>query len=249
MQKSISITKDRKNFSCVPNALLNDKKISLSAKGIYAFMDGKPAGWNFTIRSMARQLKEGETAISNALKDLKDNGWLSYFKNSDGTGVYHIYWEQQAQDAMPPADPKPENPNVGYPKQGKPQRISKKDSVVRKIDKELNVELKPDLAETVIKYLNKVTGSSYRAVESNKRHINARIKEGASAADFKAVIDRKCSEWLDSPSMAQYLRPATLFNAEKFNNYLGQIGTPIATDTPAKAASNAIDFDSTGWMR
>lgn len=246
MQKTISITKDRKNFSCVPNTLLNDKKVSLSAKGIYAFMDGKPAGWNFTIRSMAKQLKEGETAISNALNDLKDNGWISYFKNSDGTGVYHIYWEQQS---APAADPKPEKPNVGFPMQGKPQRISKKEPIVNKIDKELIVELKPDLADVVIKYLNQVTGRSYRAVDSNKRHINARIKEGANAADFKAVIDRKSAEWLNNPSMEQYLRPATLFNAEKFNNYLGQIGAPMPAAVTAKAGHAAIDFDSTGWMR
>ena len=48
--------------------------------------------------------------------------------------------------------------------------------------------------------------------------------------DLIAVVDRKCLEWLDDPKFSQYLRPSTLFNAEKFNAYIGQLGTPL----PAK---------------
>ena len=111
------------------------------------------------------------------------------------------------------------------------------------------VELKPDPAEMVIKYLNKKAGKNYRLVNAHKKLINARIKEGATGADFKSVIDRKCAEWLDDPANNQYLRPATLFNAEKFNNYLGQLDSPL----PAKRSSGSagapdIDFESRGWM-
>jgi len=139
---SNAVTSDRVPFATTPNALLNDGAVSLSAKGMYAFMEGKPAGWNFTIRSMAKQLKEGETAISNALRELRESGWVSYTKHSDGKGSYHLrfdlaegaYSGNPNQGYQDKADPKPENPNQGYPMQGKPQRISKKDSVVRNID-------------------------------------------------------------------------------------------------------------------
>ena len=115
--------------------------------------------------------------------------------------------------------------------------------------KEPIVELKPDPAEMVIKYLNKKAGKNYRLVDAHKKLINARIKEGATGSDFKSVIDRKCAEWLDDPANNQYLRPATLFNAEKFNNYLGQLDSPL----PAKRSSGSagapdIDFESRGWM-
>ena len=67
---------------------------------------------------------------------------MSYTKHSDGTGSYHLHFERQDsakrenpnQGNQDLANPKPENPNQGFPKKGFPQRISKKDSVVRKID-------------------------------------------------------------------------------------------------------------------
>ena len=111
------------------------------------------------------------------------------------------------------------------------------------------VELKPDIAEKVIQYLNKKTGKSFRPVKTHTDKINARIKEGATLTDLVRVIDRKCAEWLDDDNMSQYLRPATLFSAEKFNNYLGQVDTPMPAKRPsASSASNGINFDSLGWM-
>lgn len=242
------------NFSMTPNSLLNNSGISLTAKGLYAFMRGKPPAWNFTIRSMAKQLKEGETAIRNALSELRGSGWVVYVKRSNGTGVYQLLWdgpktEEPSVDNQVMAEPKPENPNVGNPMKGKPTRISKKEPIARKIDKEPIVELKPDVAEKVIQYLNDKSGRQYKAVPSNKKLIEARIKEGATPKDLVAVINRKCAEWLDNPEMAQYLRPSTLFGATNFNNYVGQLNTPL----PAKRADSSnpagIDFNSTGWMR
>lgn len=127
------------NFSMTPNSLLNNASISLTAKGLYAFMRGKPLAWNFTIRSMAKQLKEGETAIRNALSELRGSGWVFYVKRSNGTGVYQLLWdgpktEEPSVDNQVMAEPKPENPNVGNPMKGKPTRISKKEPIVRNID-------------------------------------------------------------------------------------------------------------------
>jgi len=47
-----------------------------------------------------------------------------------------------------------------------------------------------------------------------------RINEGATLDDFKAVINKKCSQWLNDAKMAGNLRPATLFAADKFEGYL-----------------------------
>jgi uncharacterized phage protein (TIGR02220 family) len=85
----------------------------------------------------------------------------------------------------------------------------------------------PDVAADAIEYLNLKAGRNFKAVPTSTKLIHARAKEGATLADFKAVIDRKCEEWLGDQNREQYLRPATLFNAEKFNNYLGQLGAPV----------------------
>ena len=83
---------------------------------------------------------------------------------------------------------------------------------------------KSDDAGEIISYLNAKTKSSYRNVDSNSRMIVARLKEGATVDQVKAVIDAKVAQWGKDPKMSEYLRPSTLFNATKFNDYLGQLG-------------------------
>ena len=235
---SNTITHEEGNFSTIPNQLLNDSSVSLTAKGLYVFMRGKPPLWNFTIRSMAKQLKEGETAIGSALNELKDSGWISYTKHSNGKGVYHLFWSANANTE----NPNQENPNQGNPMKGKPQRISNKEPIVKQIVKE-PLSSKPDIAEKVIQYLNDKTGRSFRAVTSQTKFIEARIAEGATLQDLIAVINRKCLEWLDDPKFAQYLRPSTLFNAEKFNTYIGQLDAPL----PAKSSGSSHENRHSGF--
>lgn len=88
---------------------------------------------------------------------------------------------------------------------------------------------KPDDARTVLEYLNLQTGHSYKPVDSNIRLVRARLAEGASVDECKAVVDAKVSEWGSDAKMAQYLRPNTLFSATNFAQYAGQLGSaPIA---------------------
>lgn len=89
----------------------------------------------------------------------------------------------------------------------------------------------------IIEHLNMKTGRSFRAVPSNINPITARLNEGHTEADIRSVIDMKVREWLGNPKMEAYLRPGTLFNASKFNDYVGQIGiAPKLTEEEKTAA-------------
>jgi len=78
-------------------------------------------------------------------------------------------------------------------------------------------------AKEAIEYLNLKTGARYRAVEANLKLVRARLAEGATLDEMRAVIDNKAKEWAGTDS-AKYLRPETLFNATKYNQYAGQVG-------------------------
>lgn len=79
--------------------------------------------------------------------------------------------------------------------------------------------------ERIVDYLNRKTNSHYRPTsKATRRLIKARYNEGFTDADFKTVIDKKCTEWLQDANMAQYLRPETLFGT-KFEAYLNQPDT------------------------
>ena len=98
----------------------------------------------------------------------------------------------------------------------------------KSIDKEINInsadsETKKsrfsEETEEIISYLNSKAGTHYRNVDSNRKLITARMKEGYTVEDFKTVIDKKCDEWKGT-DMQQFIRPVTLFQASKFENYL-----------------------------
>lgn len=76
--------------------------------------------------------------------------------------------------------------------------------------------------EQITAYLNKQTGKNYKpSAYDTYSHIQARLNEGFTVADFKRVIDTKVAEWRDNEKMCVYLRPSTLFGT-KFQSYLNQ---------------------------
>lgn len=75
-------------------------------------------------------------------------------------------------------------------------------------------------ADRIIDYLNSQAGTKYQYGGSSQKHINARLKN-YSVHDVCTVIKKKCLEWKGG-SQARYLRPSTLFNATRFEEYLNQ---------------------------
>lgn len=120
------------------------------------------------------------------------------------------------------------------------------------IEKELEIDNKncrlSDKSSTVVSeiidYLNKKTGKHFRkSIANTTRAINARIKEGFTVDDFKAVIDKKVIEWGKDERMKQYLRPQTLFGT-KFESYLNQdlVEHKSQTDKAIDVAKNVIEY-------
>jgi len=86
---------------------------------------------------------------------------------------------------------------------------------------ELRKDLKiNDLSKEVIEYLNNKIGSKFRNTDANKKHISARVREGATLDEFKTVIDKKSKVWLGT-EWQKFLRPETLFGT-KFDSYLNE---------------------------
>lgn len=100
-----------------------------------------------------------------------------------------------------------------------------------------------DDCNQIINYLNLKTGKTFKHVESNMRLIRARQREGHSIDDIKSVIDMKFAEWGNDQRFAKFVRPATLFGAEKFNQYVGEIGVETPEDRDARAMDAWINGD------
>lgn len=89
-----------------------------------------------------------------------------------------------------------------------------------------NNENKEDI---IVAYLNSKVGTTYKASSKDtQKHINARLNEGYTIDDFKAVIDKQYAKWKGT-EYEQYLRPSTLFGT-KFENYLNAKATTQPQD-------------------
>ena len=135
-----NINKEKVPFTQIANEVLNSKLLTFKAKGIYSFMMSKPNGWNFTIRSMAKQVKDGEDGIRSGLRELREHGVIVYVKHTNGTGTYHL--KAVISSSKKPKLEKPvkalqhqngEIPRRENPLKGKSTRISNKEPVVIKI--------------------------------------------------------------------------------------------------------------------
>jgi uncharacterized phage protein (TIGR02220 family) len=81
------------------------------------------------------------------------------------------------------------------------------------------------VARRALDFLNEKTGRNFHPVKANLQLIVARLREGFTETQLRQVIAKKSREWIDDDKMAEYLRPATLFNATKFAQYSGELGT------------------------
>lgn len=104
-------------------------------------------------------------------------------------------------------------------------------------------------AREVLEFLNEKAGRRYQANRVNLGFILARLKDGATVTECRQVIAKKCREWGADEKMAEYLRPATLFNATKFAQYQGElVVVPRETSAPEANRRAADAFVEQGAL-
>lgn len=75
------------NYTIVSNYFLQDKQLSLKAKGLFALMLSLPDDWDYSIKGLESLCKDGKDSISSALKELETAGYVvrdGYTKNELG---------------------------------------------------------------------------------------------------------------------------------------------------------------------
>jgi hypothetical protein len=86
-------------FTMVANKPLCDKGLSLSAKGLYAYLRSKPEGWQFSADRIALDCLECVRTIKAILQELEDIGLLTRQRKSSGRVDYIIEHKPQCKKA------------------------------------------------------------------------------------------------------------------------------------------------------
>lgn len=152
----------------------------------------------------SEQLKALWSIIDYALED----------KEPDGDGMYMVVYEM----AKPQIDANVERKRNGS-RGGRPTKVPEKPKEQKKTVEPVKKKDSPPYQE-IIDYLNEKAGKRFKVNEKTKAHINARVNDGYTLADFRAVIEKKVAEWRGT-EMDKFLRPETLFGT-KFESYLNQ---------------------------
>ena len=66
----------KSNFTVVHNSFLQDKKLSINARGLLMTMLSMKENWSFSIKGLANILPDGERKISSSLNELEEHGYL-----------------------------------------------------------------------------------------------------------------------------------------------------------------------------
>ena len=94
-----------KNFTIMSNHHLQDKSLSLKAKGLLSYMLSLPEDWDYSLTGLCSICKENKTAIRSTLKELQLYGYLSINKIRGKKGYfeyeYLIYEVPKQIDLIP----------------------------------------------------------------------------------------------------------------------------------------------------
>ncbi|MEV7357331.1 hypothetical protein [Kitasatospora sp. NPDC091276] len=96
-------TEHVRRFTVLPNGLLQDRRLSYTARGLLADLLSRPDGWREDGRHMADSSPQGRGAIRKALKELTEAGYyqVEKIRMPDGTIRTETHVYDTPQSAVP----------------------------------------------------------------------------------------------------------------------------------------------------
>jgi hypothetical protein len=88
---SIIRTKKDKNYSCINNTCLRDKRLSAKAKGIHAYIMSLPDDWIIYTEELESHFSDGYTSIKSGMKELIKFGYIQRERPKNEKGQYTAY--------------------------------------------------------------------------------------------------------------------------------------------------------------
>ena len=107
------------NFVVIDKGYLRDRDLSLKAKGLLTLMLSLPDDWKYSLSGLKAICRESEVAISSAMKELKERGYVKvskYNAASDEKGRFGYAYEIFEHTGLPsPDDPDMDDPAMENP--------------------------------------------------------------------------------------------------------------------------------------
>lgn len=113
------------HYTIVDNGFLNDKGLSLKAKGLLTLMLSLPDTWKYSVRGLAKKCKEGVSAITTTLQELEVAGYITRYqvRSSEGKFAQYEYIINEIAESPQASIPDAETPYTGNPDTAIPDTV------------------------------------------------------------------------------------------------------------------------------
>ena len=169
------------NYTVMSNYHLNDKTLTLKAKGLLSLMLSLPDSWDYTTRGLASICKEGGDGICATVRELEAAGYIVRRRIRDMSGkvrgMEYMVFEQ-------PQRPEPEKPVQDEPTQEKPEW-------------EKPVQAKPDTAKPAQE--NPAQLNTKQSNNEISNNVSNQIHSTGYRAEYRALLLRN----IEYPILAQ----------------------------------------------
>lgn len=118
--KVVKIEK-KNNYIVVPNSILRDKRISITARGLLVIILSLPPKWKLTVSGLVTVTGAGETAVRAGLRELEKYGYVQCTRARDSKGRIGCMDYIIREVPLNEENPKVENPKVENPEVEKPE--------------------------------------------------------------------------------------------------------------------------------
>ena len=167
-------------FARVPKSLLDDKSLSWKAKGILAYLLGKPQGWKAQTQDIVNHGTDGGCSVSAGLLEMRNSGYAKLVKVKDSNGRVSEWFLKVSDTPVFIGDgPEVDFPDLEKPDLEKPdlenRALSKNESSEKETRKKERGSLPPEAEEW-----NRICDDLPRVLsvgKSRQRHLDARRKD------------------------------------------------------------------------
>lgn len=77
-----------RNFTQIPNALINDPKLSRDARFLFVYLCSKPHDWKYYVSTIQKDLNCSKDTRLKYMKELTEAGWITVKQKVKGDGTF-----------------------------------------------------------------------------------------------------------------------------------------------------------------
>jgi hypothetical protein len=110
----VNRTKHTSKFVVLPNAIAQNGRLSLTARGLLSLLLSQPENTAATVKELTEDAAEGQKRVTNAMRELQDAGYVVCTRMQNERG----HWSTAVEvfDVPQCAEPEAESPKPGRPK-------------------------------------------------------------------------------------------------------------------------------------